>query len=490
MNKEKLYFASSISLMFFILGCFFAWNHEIWLDESYHYLLPKSSNYLSQVINNSGYSGHPVFWNLILFYYGIIAPGIYEMQVLHCFIASICIFIIAYDSPFSKLEKILIVFGYFFIYEYNVIAKNYILGLTLLFLALTLFEKGKKLWLISLVLGLAANLHLFTLFVAATLFIYIYIDRYNQSGRKHYLALAIFLFFFVLSAIQIIPPEHIIREYEAFSQSPLLSFERFKRAFGSLSKGLLNIPDFRTVHYWNSNLIYNLSHLVSYGLSAILFFLIFFHFRNTKKLLLLFFTPVIFIMGFVYLAPLSVGTRYWGYYYVLLIICTWLLRRKFETDLFSKVFFMTLLAIQFLVSIPALALDYKLPFSNAKNAALVLRAQKKEAYPLFTEKLALGPSLSAYMNKPVFYPSSKTFETYSFWFTSKKYSALEFIQESLESLKTMKLDTCILVMSQEIPNSVSASTHQEYSINKISVLNNAIVSTENYFLYLLSRKND
>ena len=489
MNRKNLYFASAISLLFFILGCFFAWNHEIWLDESYHYLLPRSSVSVSQMVRNSAPYGHPILWNIVLFYYGKIAPGIFEMQVLHCLIASLCIFIISYYSPFNTYEKLLIVYGYFFMYEYNVIAKNYTLGFMLVFLALILFEKNKKLWVIAITLGLAANVHLFTLFLSASVFIYIGIKRFEAPFQKQFLPIVIFLLLLIVAAIQIIPPENVIREYDSFNHSSLLSVERLKRAFGSFGKGLVNIPDFRTVHYWNSNFIYNISHLLNYLLSALLVVLVFFHLHKNRKLLLLFFIPVSFIMCFVYLAPLSIGIRYWGYYYVLLIICTWLLRRQTESTSFSKVFFVSILSIQFLVSLPALLVDYYYPFSNAKKAATILKEQKKERYPLFTEKLALGPPLSAYMGKPVFYPSSKTFETFSFRFVSKKYTAHEFVQESLVKLKEMHFDTCILVLATEMPDSVPSFFKHTCFIDKIAVLENAIVPSENYFLYLLSKKD-
>ncbi len=488
MIKADKAFAICLSAVFFSLGCFMTWHHELWVDEAYHYLLPKESTSVFELFSNGGRSGHPVLWNILLYYLKFLFPGIYAMQVFHCFIATTCVYAIVCFSPFSQISKVFVTFGYFFIYEYNVISKNYILGFSLIFIALVLSEKRKPLWLVVTLLGLAANIHLFSLFVSIPLLFYLYREHYSSSEKKQALLLA-FLFgaLLVSSLLQIIPPMEIIDQYKGYDEPSFWSLARVKRSLSSLPKGLLNVPDFRQVNFWNSNLIQNLNKPTFYLLSPILMILLCGYFRKEKPILILFILPVFCIMTFVYLMPITVGVRYWGTYYILFILCTWLYSRKQPKTILMNGFFMTIISLQFLVSFFTLCKEYNLPFSQSKNAAKYLEHEGLERYSVFCEKLALGPPLSAYSGKAVYYPSNKSFETYSYWIKLSKYLPIDFIRECCFDMDKMNIDTCIVAMQLPISNSVLLQFQKEHVLSKLYSFDGAVLDGENYHLYLLKR---
>jgi hypothetical protein len=484
-NKSNVYFAFFLSIAFLLLSLFFVSYHELWLDESYHYLLARDSKSFTDLIHNGTPTGHPILWNLVLFYYKIILPGVFAMQFLHCFIASVCVFTIACFSPFSRIQKFLIAFGYFFLYEYNIIAKNYILGFTLVFIVLALSDRKKPLWLIAVLLALASNMHLFTLFISLFLFSYLFFYHYkSQTKTIIFLSVGILLLGLVIAFMQIIPPLSVIKEYKSYDSPSFFSMDRLGRSLSAINRGLVNIPDFRLHSYWNSNLIYNTSHYLAYFISFVFIFLIFFVYKNNKPVLLLFFCPALCILFFVYLAPLATGVRYWGYFYVLFIICNWLYKNKYTESYFTKYVFLFVLSLQFIISIPALIVEYKFPFSNGKNAAESLKQTQNIKHPLFLQILAIGPSLSAYSDKKIYYPASKSFESYSYNIPSKNYAPIAFVETSINDLISMKGDTCILVLNESISDSIC----HNYHLKKISSHLNAISSSENYYLYLLSIK--
>jgi hypothetical protein len=55
------------------------------------------------------------------------------MQVLHLAIATMTAYGVARYSPFPRLRKVLIIFGYFLFYEYADISRDYALGILCLF---------------------------------------------------------------------------------------------------------------------------------------------------------------------------------------------------------------------------------------------------------------------------------------------------------------------------------------------------------------------
>src|SRR5687768_4241947 len=87
------------------------------------------------------------------------------MQLLNVAFAVGAVGVFLFNSPFSKPEKLLFVFGYFFLYEYTVISRNYGLLLLFLFAAIVFYTKRKHL-LLGISLAALANTHLFGLLFA------------------------------------------------------------------------------------------------------------------------------------------------------------------------------------------------------------------------------------------------------------------------------------------------------------------------------------
>ena len=103
--------------------------HEIWLDEAHHWLLARDSASLSELWAVSRYEGHPIFWNVILFIITRFTSDPVWMQLVHWLISVTVVFFVMRFSPLPALWNILFVFGYFILYEYTVISRNYsILG--------------------------------------------------------------------------------------------------------------------------------------------------------------------------------------------------------------------------------------------------------------------------------------------------------------------------------------------------------------------------
>ena len=58
------------------------------------------------------------------------------MQVVHLLIATASVTLVALRAPFTWLQKALLAAGYFTVFEYGVISRNYALGVLLLALRL------------------------------------------------------------------------------------------------------------------------------------------------------------------------------------------------------------------------------------------------------------------------------------------------------------------------------------------------------------------
>ena len=108
------------------------------------------------------YEAHPGLWHLLVWVITRVTSDPMWMQVMHIGLA-IGVWVIIYRwSPFSRLEKILLLLSYFLFWEYFVISRSYVLIALIAFAFIALRERRPRpefiLWLL---LGLLANVHAF-----------------------------------------------------------------------------------------------------------------------------------------------------------------------------------------------------------------------------------------------------------------------------------------------------------------------------------------
>uniref|UniRef100_A0A7V1ZHB4 cysteine desulfurase n=1 Tax=Thermoanaerobaculum aquaticum TaxID=1312852 RepID=A0A7V1ZHB4_9BACT len=120
-------------------------NHEPWRDEMQAWLLARDSASPLELWRNTRYEGHPLLWHLLLWLLSRWSQKPLTMQLAHAAIAVLTAGVFLAFAPFPRWLKVLWVFGYFPLFEYGVISRNYGLTVLFLFLALALRERGNHL---------------------------------------------------------------------------------------------------------------------------------------------------------------------------------------------------------------------------------------------------------------------------------------------------------------------------------------------------------
>src|SRR6516165_2118889 len=147
--------ALGITSAFFLLGAYLMSHHEMWRDEIEYWLIARDSTSVPNLFANMKYEGSPTLWPLLLMLLTRVSHSPTAMQALHLLIATSTIYVFARYSPFSVVQKVLFSFGYFPFYEYAIISRNYALGVLLIFVFCSLFERRYTNFLmVSLVLFL------------------------------------------------------------------------------------------------------------------------------------------------------------------------------------------------------------------------------------------------------------------------------------------------------------------------------------------------
>jgi hypothetical protein len=139
------------------------------------------------------YEGSPALWHIILAPFAKLGLPYYYQSIIHLIIAVATAGLLLFYSPFSKITKILLIFSYYFAYEYAVIARNYNLTILILFIIAIFYQdRFKKPIVYALLIFLLFNTNIHSFFAAVALII-LWLWEKPKIDSKHLLAISIML---------------------------------------------------------------------------------------------------------------------------------------------------------------------------------------------------------------------------------------------------------------------------------------------------------
>ena len=345
-------------------------HHELWGDEIHSWNIARASSSFSDLINNARYEGHPPVWYIILWSISKCTHNLVYVQVVQLIIASSVVFVVLFCSPFTTLTKILIPFGYYFLFEYGILSRNYAIGVLPAFCICYIMLKDfrYKLLLYYALLFFMSNTHLLALLLAGSLHLYFLLLNYEQKKKVSQ------LFFHVLFGILIFLPAL----YFIFPPSDSgLNVNSLINKFDNQNLGIIAKTPLRSFipmpawwehNFWNTqfllqgknSLLRLFTLLLSIGLLGVVWLVL----KDSKKALTLFFVNLIFTFIIAFIFPLTTQ-RYIGFIYIGFIVAAWL--RCYEMPDSKKNFFFInfLLIIQLIAGVFSISKDIRLPFSNS-----------------------------------------------------------------------------------------------------------------------------
>lgn len=152
-------------------------QHEPWRDELQAWRLAIDSSSWSDLAFNARHEGHPLLWHGLLHLVGLVSRSWWAVVVLHTGIACATAWLILRYAPFPRWQRVVAIFGYYFAYEYAVVARSYGPGVFLAFAAVTVWTRPKRrVWLASVLLLLLANTSAHGLILACALALGFFVD--------------------------------------------------------------------------------------------------------------------------------------------------------------------------------------------------------------------------------------------------------------------------------------------------------------------------
>lgn len=515
MTDQKMYDGKHIAPLryvlpllsaYLIISAFGLYHHALWLDEAQHFLIGRDSDSLGALNYNMRYDGHPRLWDAMLFMVThYIASGYGGLQVLHLLISTSAVFVFLRYAPFALVTKIIIISGYYFLFEYNLISRNYALGILSLFIVCTLLRDPVRNQLpIGAMLVLLCNTHLFFAFAAIGIFVCLLPEYALERGwlkPRFFLFTALFLAGLISAIIQTRTPA----EDNCYRVRPgeWLSFKNLSFAATGLVKGWLPIPRIPADRFWNTFWVDS----VEMPVKAILFaFLLFFPallIGKDRRALVFYYSSLVLLFAFLVVTQIS-ATRYFGMAYVFFLAACWMAGNRsgnvFSMERmpgragvrsFSRVALYSILCLQVIIGIYALVQNFSRPFSESGNAIRYIQANRLADQAIVVDGYNAGPVLSAYLGKKVFYLDIGREGSYCTW--KKSYFPVprkSVGAEMAQSAFLYGLDRFVLVSNRQMDMDMIQSADSHFQFVPLDSFRNSMILSENYFIYQATRREN
>ncbi len=147
-----------------------SWHHEVYRDEVRALSQAVDVQSVWEILGNKREEGHPALWYLMLYYGHNLLQKPQILKILSVAVAILAMYIFVSKSPFSWPQKALFVFGFFPVYEYSVISRNYGITMPLLFAFCYLYPKRfEKIVPIGVILFILAHTSAYSTIVAISI---------------------------------------------------------------------------------------------------------------------------------------------------------------------------------------------------------------------------------------------------------------------------------------------------------------------------------
>ncbi|MEP0262722.1 hypothetical protein [Dokdonia sp.] len=511
--QNSNYTVYAMTVFFFLLSLWGISNHELWLDEAHHYLLARDSSSVQDLINNTRYEGHPIVWNLLLYWITRLTTDPIWMQILHISIMTISVGVFLKKAPFSWLFKLLFIFGYFMFYEYNILSRNYSIGILFIFLGCSFYDKRTvKFVLISVLLGLASNSHAIFVILASTIMAMLTLERLKterlQISKSTWIGVGIFGVLTLVSVLQIIPPT----DTSFFDRGESISFfDKIAKSMTPFFKSMFVLPDVTINSFWNSHILVNYSKPIAAIVAMISLSIPYLLFYKNRNLLMYVYFGIFATAGFFFITMMN-AARYYGILYLFLITALWFEKsatstgsayhfaKAKKTFLLSEnllknirpVLIYSILGLHFISGIYAFTMDVSRPFTTAQQTAQYLKENNLIEKTIAT-KACNGTALSAYIGKAVYFTRTNSFESYCTFnrpSIQQEHGTIEVITSIQKLLKANK-ESVIFITYEPFFDTSQKKEWRLYNeaikIEFLTQFEGSILNKGNHYIYEISK---
>ncbi|HEY0976711.1 MAG TPA: hypothetical protein VGE21_04520 [Flavobacteriales bacterium] len=441
----------------------------MWLDELQVWCLARDSGSLPHLFHLLRNEGHPPLWPVLVKGLTLITDRPAAMAVLHSLFACGTAWLLLFRAPWPFAWRVLAVAGYFVLFEYAVIARNYGPAMFLLFAGIAARTAGRPAWATACVMGMAF-LHYWGI-VAAGAYAVMLLPGRNTAERTAA----------ILCAAGAITALWWALPTEALPYQPALDRivpAELPSALGRLlGQVFLPFPDPSNPRPWNTSWLLDHAPLLHGWLGAACFATALWSVGNRRSALLFFLLTTLGILVFPLLAPFR-SIRYVGPILLAFLAALWMDPPRARVKRAAVV---VLLALQVPAALFMTVVGWHTPRSQASTSVKLLRNSPYAELPVVVHPYQLSPAVSAYLGRPVYCPATDTMGSYCRW----THHPFRLEADSLPiALQRMPYRTAILICDDA---TLELRAHSGSDISSVAHPGPALITSEEHHIYLIRK---
>ena len=512
-NRDKHY-ALGLTCLFLALGAFTASHHEMWRDEIQAWLLARDSTSVFNLFANLKYEGHPGLWHLCLMPLSRITHSPVIMQMFHLLITGATVYLFVRYAPFNWFQKLLFCFGYFVLYEYAIVARNYALGMLLITVFCVLFrERYKHFIFVGCVLFLLAHTSVHALIVTiaiggALCCEYVFGSRFFQPLNREIEAIAdkrpIWIGFALIgigittAVLQLNPPSDT-----GFAVAWHFNYDakRVNNILKLISRAYLPIPKI-TRHFWGSNLLttYSLFQTVQIPLCCSLILLSVLLFLKRPTALLIYLTGTLGLLTFFYVKYHG-SIRHHGFLFLTFLMCCWIYRdsptinfgptERDDTDsvvdrvlnVSGTVILTLLLILHAIGGVIATTMEHRHVFSYGKLTAEYIKSQGMHDHLIVADTDSAASTVIGYLPKrQAYYPHGSRPGSFVRWDKARTHNVTDqLVIEAARKLRREHSQPVLIILNRAI----DAKLRAQHKLSFLVKFTGSVIGNEGFHLYLM-----
>ena len=392
-------------------------HHELWGDEIHSWNIAKGSIGFFDLLSNTRYEGHPPVWYIILWTISKFTHDLFAIQFAHLVIAWLIIFLVLFYSPFPTQIRMLIPFGYFFLFEYSILSRNYAIGILIAFIVCIVITKNfkGKILLYYFLLFLLSNTHLLSLLLAVSIHLYFLLCQNEKTSRPLYLHWITGIVLFLPSVYFIFPPSD-----SSLSTNYWLNnwgIDHLSSIVQSPVRALVPIPDWTEYHFWDTQFMISKGHFFSLPIWGILLIsvgliLLCISVLKSDKKSLYFFLFNLFLATIISFVIPFTNSRHVGFIFIGLLIALWFYSSQRALNKTQNQIMTIFLSLQLIGGLIVIIKDIKHPFSNGYRINELLKEIPNEK--IITDYWCLN-NLSAFTDRSYYCIETQKEQSYLLW---------------------------------------------------------------------------
>lgn len=407
-------------------------RHAMWRDELQIFQLGRASGSLADLFHHLRYEAHGGLWDVMVWLVTRASADPAAMQVMQAVLAAAVWLVVYRWSPFSRVEKLLLLAGYFLFFEYFVISRSYtlaaLLGLGFVAIRQHAPERTVLAWLL---LGLLANLVMHATIWSIALAVVFVLEQHRRDTAFH-AGGAIYLVCLAFGIWTMIPAA----DYAPWGSDVHFSWQRLYHAVAIPVGALVPVDPNRIISlflflagvaddappFWNPTAVVwlvsvaqaNLEHPLLLALAFAAPVLLCWLIVRRPRRLMEFVLAYAGIVAFATLWNFPGTAHHHGILFLALIATAWLARAHDGSDGWS-VWALRLVLIVGAVGGALTLTSEARPFSQGRNASRWLVENKLDDAFLIGSRDAQVSSVAGYLGRPVYYLECQCNGTFIIW---------------------------------------------------------------------------